>query len=198
MADLVGHASTTSVKSQFTTDRFGNANDAILVNSLASSWKLADNVFLWGNYTLMVWVKNLDCKGANHIGLLFPYLLSFWYITGNLLLKSDAWRRHCHCQLINIAWQQMLQFLAKSEQTKTVHVKYIEHVVSLGHGAEWYHRAHLRQRSLDSRGHIHSADKYCQIGMQHRLFPVKSGHCGNFFLNRNKEEKQNQKVYWTF
>ncbi len=72
MADLVGLVNTTSGDSpQFTTDRFGNANDAILVNGWASRWNLPDGVYLYGDYTITAWVKNLDCSinNFNRIGL---------------------------------------------------------------------------------------------------------------------------------
>jgi hypothetical protein len=69
MADLVGNVSTTSAGSpQFTADRFGNANDAILVNSGTSVRNLPDGVYLFGDYTITAWVRNLACNW-NWIGL---------------------------------------------------------------------------------------------------------------------------------
>ncbi len=55
MADVVGLVNTTSKGSpQFTSDRLGNANDAILVNSGTSAWTLPDGDYLFytGPYIL--------------------------------------------------------------------------------------------------------------------------------------------------
>jgi hypothetical protein len=84
MADLVGLVKTTSRGSpQFTADRFGNANDAILVNSSTSWWRLPDGVYLYGDYTITAWVKNLGCGTKyNFIGLWhkFKNSLSLFFI----------------------------------------------------------------------------------------------------------------------
>jgi hypothetical protein len=49
MADLVGMVNTSSQNPAFTHDRFGNANGAILVSSVASSWSFS-NANLIGKY----------------------------------------------------------------------------------------------------------------------------------------------------
>jgi hypothetical protein len=68
MADLIGSVNTTSSSPQFTTDRFGNANGAILVNSNESSWRLTNGVYLSGDFTITAWVMNIACSGFNMIG----------------------------------------------------------------------------------------------------------------------------------
>ncbi len=93
MADLVGLVNTTSKGSpQFTTDRFGNANDAILVNSMASSWNWTSDVFLFGDYTITAWVRNLGCSSANYIGLSHKFKVSlFWcYIFNKHFLNCQV------------------------------------------------------------------------------------------------------------
>jgi hypothetical protein len=70
IADLVGLVSTISAGTpQFTTDRFGNANDAILVNDTNTNWNSANRVYLFDDFTITAWVKNLECTGFNYIGL---------------------------------------------------------------------------------------------------------------------------------
>ncbi len=69
MADLVGLVNTTSGGSpQFTADRFGNANDALVANSSTSGWNLANGVYLSGDFTITAWIRNLDCNGYNSTG----------------------------------------------------------------------------------------------------------------------------------
>ncbi len=53
MADLIGLVKTTSAgSSRFTPDWFGNANDAILVNSDTSYWTFPGGVYFYGDYTI--------------------------------------------------------------------------------------------------------------------------------------------------
>jgi hypothetical protein len=68
MTDLVGSVSATSSSPQFTADRFGNANDAILVTSNDNAWLLPNGVYLSGSYTLTAWVRNGACTRYNFIG----------------------------------------------------------------------------------------------------------------------------------
>jgi hypothetical protein len=71
MADVIGLVNTTSSNPTFTTDRFGNTNDAILVTDSTSYWSLPNGVYLIGDYTITAWVKNLGCSGINRIGTFF-------------------------------------------------------------------------------------------------------------------------------
>jgi hypothetical protein len=87
VADVIGLVGTASAGSpQFTPDRFGNANDAILVNSSTSYWILPDGVYFHGDYTITAWVENLGC-GLNYIGFvtLFPLHLLHFYV--HILIK---------------------------------------------------------------------------------------------------------------
>jgi hypothetical protein len=66
MTDLAGNVSTTSSSPQFTTNRFGNPNDAILVNSASSAWDIPNGVYFYGDFSVTAWVNNIQC-GANNI-----------------------------------------------------------------------------------------------------------------------------------
>ncbi len=69
MADIVGYLATTSSGTPaFTADRFGNANDAIIVNSTENYWSLPSGVYFNAEYTLTAWVKNFECTHFNAIG----------------------------------------------------------------------------------------------------------------------------------
>jgi hypothetical protein len=67
MADVTGGVSTTSSSPTYTADRFGNANEAVLVNSSSNYWNIASGVYFAGNYTITAWVKNIACSN-NYLG----------------------------------------------------------------------------------------------------------------------------------
>ncbi len=67
MADVVGLVNTTSTSPQYTADRLGNANDALLITSMSGYWSMPNGVFVSGDYTMMAWVKNLACTHNNMI-----------------------------------------------------------------------------------------------------------------------------------
>jgi hypothetical protein len=61
VTDTIGGKSAKSEKPQFVMDRFGVANEAISVNSSASSWILPTGNFFQCNTTLTMWVKKIQC-----------------------------------------------------------------------------------------------------------------------------------------
>jgi hypothetical protein len=69
MADVIGLVNTTSQNPKFTSDRFGNANGAILADELTSGWQIPGGAYFSGDYTITVWVKNVGtCSNTHRLG----------------------------------------------------------------------------------------------------------------------------------
>jgi hypothetical protein len=69
--DVIGGKHANSSAPTFTTDKAGNANSAILINSATSIWRLPANSYINGDFTVTAWVKNNDCVNPNNISTLF-------------------------------------------------------------------------------------------------------------------------------
>ncbi len=87
MADVIGSVSTTSASPTFTTDRFGNANGAILSTNMNNFWTVANGVYMSGDYTITAWVKNLQCNLNNRIGIYYKQLCKLEYYFEYFLFK---------------------------------------------------------------------------------------------------------------
>lgn len=55
--DYINSSDLVSSSPQFTTDRFGNANSAMLINSLASSWSAPTGYYFGSQYTFTGWFR---------------------------------------------------------------------------------------------------------------------------------------------
>jgi hypothetical protein len=108
MADLAGSIVATSSSPTYTSDRFGNANGAILVTGSTNFWTLPNGVYLYDNYTITAWVKNIACSGYNALSEIclllfacsirsFKFLLFFLIskLIFELLLEVTRTRSSC-------------------------------------------------------------------------------------------------------
>jgi hypothetical protein len=68
MADVTGNVRTWSRDPRFTTDRFGNENDAVLASNMKGYWLFDGGSYFEKDFTFTAWVKKLNCNWENEFG----------------------------------------------------------------------------------------------------------------------------------
>ncbi len=66
--DLIAGKNPKSDSPTFTDDRNDEEDGAIVLDAGETIWKLPPGVYLSGDYTVTLWVKNLDCSDYNDPG----------------------------------------------------------------------------------------------------------------------------------
>jgi hypothetical protein len=70
VTDVITGKNATSASPLFATDRFGVSNGAIQVNSGANAWRLPNDTYFTGDFTMTMWLyKKISCSQGGFYGM---------------------------------------------------------------------------------------------------------------------------------